>query len=213
MRQIKIGSWTTKRFGVGLERTHRTKAIPADILRKTSWAEFKAGNWEHYTLKPMSEFRYFDGHERKYPHLVLLDHTKEPLFMLEYVPAARYGSAASHIEIQSIQRNTPRAGASLPQERDAKRRTDEFKAKTGMNPEDFLLSEFIHQNRQQLLRRVKMYLLDNKENHETVARIRDRFCRKKPDELREIEVRKGEFTSVLGYEVDVKKERVKWLLV
>lgn len=183
MRRIKVRSWTTNRFRLEVGRTTRTRAIPADRLRKTSWSEFKARNSKHYTLKSVPEFIYFDGHKSKYPHLVLCDHAKEPLFMLGYLPAVKYSTTPSHIKIRAIQRNTPKSGVAFSPELDAKRRTDEFKARTGMNPEDFLLSEFIHQNRAQLLRGVKMYLEDDEQHHTAVARLRDRFCRKNLDKI------------------------------
>lgn len=82
-----------------------------------------------------------------------------------------------------------------------------------MNADDFLLSEFIHMNRGQLNNGTKMYLLDDEEEHQTVARLRDRFCKKKPVELRKLDAPGGKTKIINGYEIDTDKERVKWVLV
>ncbi|MBI4210816.1 MAG: hypothetical protein HY544_04900 [Candidatus Diapherotrites archaeon] len=207
--QIKIHNWKSHKFRPEIIKSGTVRAIPANA-RLGTWKDFKARNREHYTFQSKPSHIYYGQHEISYPHLVLNDAAGRTLFVLGYLPPHMFSGTQKHIEIQNLQRDVQKDGNNRRLTQEAKRLADEFKGKTGINADEFLMSEFIYLHKEELLKGVKMYILDDPKHHETVASTRDRFCKKTPVTLRTVETPEGK-TAIRGYEIDIGKERIKWI--
>ncbi|MCX6804167.1 MAG: hypothetical protein NTY48_06410 [Candidatus Diapherotrites archaeon] len=114
----------------------------------------------HYSIRQHPEWRYFDNHVAKNPHLVLFDHQRRPRctlgFELHQVP-----NTPPVLIINSIQRET--LYRRMRFDIDTKLEKEEgarFKQMlSGMHPSEFILSEFLSQNRERITKGVPVYLL------------------------------------------------------
>lgn len=112
-----------------------------------------------YSFKTLPGYRYFDRHEEPNPHLVLFDQSKRSRFILSYEQQQSRGQ--TNLFIKVIQRETLHRirGREVDVNAEAVENRNFRERLGGMHPGEFLLSEFISQRKEQIVKGTPVFLV------------------------------------------------------